>query len=147
MTSARTEDGDADPGVPEALPRTLLAVKDRFGAAGVDRLWIFPPRRRGRREQGLVVVSVFLDGDERRSLFTVAYRAERTGRSLSVEPVFTPEGDAPPELLPRVMAGAVRRSGEREDAREVRIEGSEGSFGTLMSEFDPALLDMEAGQA
>ena len=94
-----------------------------------------------------MVVSVFLDGEERRGLFTVAYRAERTGRALSVQPVFTPEGEAPPELLPGVMEGAVRRSGETEDPREVRIEGSADSFGALMSEFDPALLDMEAGQA
>lgn len=147
MIPSRTVNGDADPGVPEALPRTLFAVEGRFGASAVDRLWIFPPRRRGRREQGLVAVSIFLDGEERRGLFTVAYRAERTGRALSVEPVFTPEGEAPPELLPRVMEGAVRRSGETEDPREVRIEGSADSFGALMSEFDPGLLDMEAEQA
>jgi hypothetical protein len=129
--------------VPEALPRTLVHVKARFGVEALDRLWIFPPRRRGRREQGLVAVSVFLDGQERRALYTVSYRAERTGRSLTVDPVFTPEGDAPPESLPRVMEGVVRRSGETEDPREVPIEGSEDSFDVLMAEFDPGLLEVE----
>ncbi len=147
MTAPRTVHEDGDPGVPEALPRSLARLRARFGAAALDRLWIFPPRRRGRREQGLVAVSVFLDGQERRALFTLSYRAERTGRSLTVEPVFTPEGEAPPDLLPRVMEGVVRRSGETEDPREVRIEGSAETFDALMAEFDPTLLEQEAEQA
>ena len=32
-----------DPGVPEALPRTLIRVRDRIGVEVIDRLWIFPP--------------------------------------------------------------------------------------------------------
>lgn len=90
-------------------------------------------------------MSVFLDGqdEERRALFTVSYRAERTGRSLTVEPVFTPEGEAPPDSLPRVMEGVVRRSGETEEPREVRIEGAPDPFTALMAEFDPGWLEAE----
>jgi len=145
---ARTEEVDTtDPGVPEALPRTLAGVGDRFGADVVDRIWIFPPRRRGRREHGLVTVSVFVDGEERRRLYTVAYYAERTGRALRVDPTFTQEGEAPPELLPRVMEGVVRRSGESGEPREVAIDRSSDAFEALMSEFDPRLLDTEMEQA
>lgn len=148
MRPIRTGEADtADPGVPEALPRTLAGVGARFGAERIDRIWIFPPRRRGRREQGLVTVSVFVEAEERRHLYTVAYTAERTGRALRVDPTFTREGEAPPALLPRVMEGVVRRSGETGDAREVEIDRSPGAFEALMSEFDPALLDTEVEQA
>ncbi len=147
MRPARNEqENGADPGVPEALPRTLVGVRERFGIDAVDRIWIFPPRRRGRREQGLVTVSVFLDGEDRRRLYTVAYKAERTGRTLRVEPAFTQEGEAPPELLPRVMEGVVRRSGETSDPREVQVDGSAEAFEALMAGFDPALLDSEVDQ-
>lgn len=142
MKPTRTQGVDAaDPGVPEALPHTLAGVQARFGSEAVDRLWIFPPRRRGRKEQGLVTVSVFVDAEERRRLFTVAYKAQRTGRALRVDPAFTQEGEAPPELLPRIMEGVVRRSGETGDAREVEIGGSPEAFAALMAEFDPPLLD------
>jgi hypothetical protein len=147
LIEAAREERSEDPGVPEALPRTLAGVRERLGAEVVDRLWIFPPRRRGRRESGLVAVSVFLDDEtrekkeERRRLLTVAYTAERTGRGLTVEPVFTQEGEAPPELLPRVMEGVVRRAGEGYgDPREVSIAGDPAGFGALLDEFDPALL-------
>jgi hypothetical protein len=139
-----TDERSEDPGVPEALPRTLVGVRERLGVDAVDRLWIFPPLRRGRRERGLVAVSTFLEGEERRRLLTVAYTAERTGRSLTVESVITQEGEAPPELLPRVMEGVVRRSGQGHgDPREVDIAGEADSFAALMGEFDPQLLVVE----
>ncbi|MCG6954989.1 MAG: hypothetical protein LJF04_03280 [Gemmatimonadetes bacterium] len=144
MIESEAEERAEDPGVPEALPRTLAGVRERLGADAVDRLWIFPPMRKGRRESGLVAVSVFGSGEERRRLLTVAYTAERTGRGLTIEPVFTQEGEAPPELLPRVMEGVVRRSGEAHgDPREVTIGGDTDSFAALMDEFDPVLLIVE----
>jgi len=74
----------------------------------------------------------------------VAYTAERTGRGLTIEPLFTKEGEAPPELLPRVMEGVVRRAGEAHgDPREVAIGGDAASFAALMDEFDPSLLVVE----
>ena len=65
----------ADPGVPGALPRTLIRLRDRLGADSVDQLWIFPPVRRGRREQGLVAVSTFQEDEDRRRMVTVSYNA------------------------------------------------------------------------
>src|SRR6185503_4397282 len=64
---------EAGPGVPEALPRTLAMVVDRLGAERIDRLWIFPPLIRGRREWGLVAASAYADGGERRLLHTAPY--------------------------------------------------------------------------
>lgn len=144
MTDLRTDDRSEDPGVPEALPRTLVLARGRLGAERVDRLWIFPPLRRGRRERGLVAASLFLEGEERRRIVTMTWAAERTGRSLTVEPAFHEEGDAPPDLLPRVMEGVVRRAGEAYgEPREVEIGGDPERFRALVDEFDPSLLPSE----
>ena len=137
MMQPPTQARSADPGVPEALPRSLIRLRDRLGVDTVDRLWIFPPVRRGRREQGLVAVSTFLVGEDRRVMITVAYTAEHTGAGVTFETSFTQEGEAPPERFPGVMAGVVRRSGEGlGEAREVEIRGSAEKFEELLEEVD-----------
>ncbi len=143
MSDDRTEERAEDPGVPEALPRTLVHLREQLGVDDMDRVWVFPPLKRGRRERGLVVVSLHLEDDpERRRLVTVSYSAERTGMELKVEPAFTEEGNAPPEMLPRVMEGVVRRAGENHtDAREVEIGREAGSFDALLGEFDESLFE------
>jgi hypothetical protein len=130
-----------DPGVPEALPRVLIRLRDRLGVDGLDRLWIFPPTRRGRREQGLIAVSSFLDGVSRRKLITVSYVAEQTGTGVTVEPSFTEEGEAPPDRFPGMMQGVVLRAGEASgEPREVEIAGSPERYEELLEEFDQELL-------
>jgi hypothetical protein len=143
VNQTRSQRRDADPGVPEALPRTLIRLRDRLGVERVDRLWIFPPVRRGRREQGLVVVSTFLeDEDERRALLTVSYNAEHSGRGVTVDVSFTQEGEAPPERFPGVMQGVVRRSGAAEgEPREVEIDTVPAKFEELLEEFDREFLE------
>jgi hypothetical protein len=125
-----------DIGVPEALPRTLELLRERLGAAAVDRLWIFPPMRRGRRERGLLAVSTFLDGVERRGLVSVAWVAEHTGKEgVRVEASFTHEGEAPADRFPSVMKGVFLRGGEeRGEPREVEIGGSAERLGELLDE-------------
>ncbi len=143
MTQPPARDRSANPGVPEALPRSLIRLRDQLGADAVDRLWIFPPVRRGRREQGLVAVSTFQDGD-RRVMVTAAYTAEHTGKGVSVDTAFTQEGEAPPELFPGVMAGVVRRAGSVDgqgEPREVEIGGSSEKFEELLEEFDVNFLE------
>lgn len=133
---------DADPGVPEALPRMLIRLRDRLGIENIDRLWVFPPVRKGRREQGLIAVSIFQQGEERRSMVTVAYNAEHTGEGIKVEPSFTREGEALADRFPGVMQGVVRRSGEEKgEPREVLIEASPESFEELMEEYDDVFLN------
>ena len=130
-----------DPGVPEALPRVLIRLRDKLGVEVLDRLWIFPPSRRGRREQGLIAVSAFLEGEERRSLITVSYSAEQTGTGVTVEPSFTQEGEAPPDRFQGVMQGVVQRVGDAGgEPREVDISGSPERFEGLLEEFDEELL-------
>ena len=137
MTSTQAIESSRDPGVPEALPRVLIRVRDHFGSELIDRLWLFPPVRRGRREQGLVAVSTFLEGQERRAMVTVAYTAEHSGAGVSIETSFTQEGEAFPERFPAVMLGVVNRTRETPgEAREVEISGSGQKFDELMEDFD-----------
>ena len=137
MTSIQAIESSRDPGVPEALPRVLIRVRDHFGSELIDRLWLFPPVRRGRREQGLVAVSTFLEGQERRAMVTVAYTAEHSGAGVSIETSFTQEGEAFPERFPAVMLGVVNRTRETpREAREVEISGSGQKFEELMEDFD-----------
>ena len=137
MTSIQAIESSRDPGVPEALPRVLIRVRDHFGSELIDRLWLFPPVRRGRREQGLVAVSTFLEGQERRAMVTVAYTAEHSGAGVSIETSFTQEGEAFPERFPAVMLGVVDRTRETPgEAREVEISGSGQNFEELMEDFD-----------
>ena len=137
MTSTQAIESSRDPGVPEALPRVLIRVRDHFGSELIDRLWLFPPVRRGRREQGLVAVSTFLEGQERRAMVTVAYTAEHSGAGVSIETSFTQEGEAFPERFPAVMLGVVDRTRETPgEAREVEISGSGQKFEELMEDFD-----------
>ena len=138
---------ESGPGVPEALPRTLAMVGERLGADSLDRLWIFPPLVRGRRESGLVAASRFHPVDEeRRLLFTARYSAERTGKGLELDRRIEEQGESPPDRLPRVMVGVVRRSGdELGEAREVEIGGDPERFRALLAEFDPALYEPQPG--
>ena len=137
MTSAQAIESSRDPGVPEALPRVLIRVRDHFGSELIDRLWLFPPVRRARREQGLVAVSTFLEGQQRRAMVTVAYTAEHSGAGVSIETSFTQEGEAFPERFPAVMLGVVNRTKETPgEAREVEISGSGQKFEELMEGFD-----------
>ena len=131
----------ADPGVPEAIPRALLLLRDRLGATAVDRLWIFPPLVRGRKEWGLIAASCFAE-DGRRRLVTARYVAERTGRGLTFEPDVNEEGLAPQDRFPRMIGGVVERAeNELGDPREVEVGGDPDRFDDLMDEFDPSLLE------
>ena len=129
-----------DPGVPEALPRVVYLLGRRLGAEALDRIWLFPPLKQGRRESGLVAASCFIDArDEegRRRVVTASYRAEITGTGLSVEPVLREEGLAPTAVLPRVVRGVLSRSGlDLGEPREIELGGSPEALRELMSEFD-----------
>ena len=129
------------PGVPEAIPRTLQLVARSLGEGEIDRLWVFPPLIRGRKEWGLVAASCFADGGARR-LYTAQYTAERSGTSLTVDAGMAEEGEAPPDRLPRVMTGVVRRSEvDLGEPRTVEIAGDPEKFREFMDEFDPSLLE------
>lgn len=149
---------DADPGVPEALPRVLRMVGERLDPATLDRIWIFPPLVRGRREWGLVAASRKVrpaaPAEEttppdatnvQRGLFIAPYTAERTGRGLYLDMKLEEQGEAPMDRLPRIMDGVVRRAGdELGDPREFDVACDPSRLDELMEEFDPALLEEPA---
>jgi len=140
-SNARGDAEDAGPGVPEALPRTLREVGRRLGPAAIDRLWIFPPMVRGRREWGLVAASCF-DGSQARRLITARYSAQRTGRGLYLDSRLLDEGVAPADRLPRVMEGVVKR-GPRPlgSPRVVEVAGGTEAFDALMADFEGDLFE------
>jgi hypothetical protein len=136
--------GDEDPGVPEALPRTVRELGLRLDPATVDRLWIFPPLVRGRKEWGLVAASLFAPDseDDRRLLFTAPYAAERTGKGLTIDWNLEEQGSAPSDRLPRVMGGVVSRApSPLGDPREVEIAGDPERFASLLDEWGAELLE------
>lgn len=123
--------------MPEALPATLRMLAERLGPETLDRLWIFPPRVRGRKEWGLVAASRFHpEAGERRLLFTAPYTAERTGQGPVVDASLCEQGEAPPDRLPRVMDGVAKRSrDELGEPREVEIAGDPERFRRLLDEW------------
>jgi hypothetical protein len=127
-------------GVPEALPATVRMLGERPGVESLDRLWLFPPRVRGRKEWGLVAASRFHPDEEgRRLLVTAPYTAERTGQGPVVRSSLSEEGTAPPDRFPRVMEGVVRRTGEDlGEPREVEIGGDPARFQELLEELASA---------
>ncbi|HCR03920.1 MAG TPA: hypothetical protein DIU18_01890 [Gemmatimonadetes bacterium] len=133
---------DTGPGVPEALPTTLYRIVEQLGLERIDRLWIFPPLMRGRREWGLVAASVYTDNLERRRLHSASYTAECTGQGLSVVHDLKEQGDAPPDRFHRVMEGVVLRAAdELGEPREIVLEGKSKAFEEMMANFDPKTLE------
>lgn len=125
-----------DSPVPDAVGRVLQAIRDRLGEDRIDQIWIFPALIQGRREWGLVAVSSLTGDPGRRALLTARYAAELTGTGGKLEFQVHVEGEAPPDLLPRVMDGVVRRSGLRlGDPRQVDVRGDRGRLGELVREY------------
>jgi hypothetical protein len=111
--------------VPGAMGRLLWFVEERLGVETLDRLWVFPPLVKGRKEWGLVAVSCLGEDPAARILVTGRYLAEMTGNGPVFEPDLTVEGSVPPERLPPIMDGVVRRSElSLGTPREFEIRGS-----------------------
>ncbi len=126
----------ADSPVPEAVGRLLALLEKRVGAGSMDRIWIFPPLVRGRKEWGLVAVSCLTDDPSQRTLVTGRYTAEMTGKGVLFRPEFMSEGSAPPDRLPHVMDGVVRRGDLQLGVpREMEIGGDLDCFLALLVEY------------
>ncbi len=132
--------GRGDPGVPDAIGRAGRLLGERVSVDRLDRLWVFPPSRLGRVERGLLVASLLLPDDpDRRLLVTLRYTSEETGKGISFDPVLQEEGVAPPDRLPRIIAGVVRRSGmEAGDPTEVSVGGSQDTYSHWLARVEQA---------
>jgi len=155
-------DVDRDPGVPEAEFRALTDLLAQVPAERVDGLWRFPPLRKGRKESGLLAAGVFpadaaaeteaaaddaAEGTDaagvagpagRRVLVTLSWRAEETGKGVTYESTFLEEGEAPPDRLPRVMAGVVRRMDEATgEPRYLPVAGDAELLRALLKDLEP----------
>ncbi len=120
------------------MARAIRALESQVGSQAVDRLWLFPPLRTGRRETGVVAAGCFIAQDERRLLVTLAYRAEETGKGIAFQSTFQEEGEAPRDRLPRIMAGVVKRmDGTPGEPRTVELAGNPEAFQTIVQELDP----------
>lgn len=138
---------DADPGVPGALARALRTLAERTGTGTLDRVWLFPPMRKGRRESGLVAAGCFLSppAGERRLVVTLAYRAEESGKGIAFDHAFQEEGEAPDDRLPRVIEGVVQRSEEAlGEPRPVPLGGDAEAFEALVADLEPDRPDAPA---
>jgi hypothetical protein len=125
-----------DTPVPEAMGRLLGLLQKRVDPEAMDRIWIFPPLVRGRKEWGLVAVSCLTDDPSQRSVVTGRYAAELTGTGVLFESEFVSEGRAPPDRLPVVMDGVVRRSELQLDVpRERDIGGDVALFLEVLDEY------------
>lgn len=125
-----------DSPVPDAVGRVLLGIRERVDVESVDRVWVFPPLIRGRREWGLVAVSALASEPTQRTLFTARYNAELLGGGTSLDFEIAAQGDVPPDRLPRVMDGVARRSDlQLGDARETEIGGDPEVFSALVEEY------------
>lgn len=134
-------DFDDGPGVPEALPRTLREVGERLGTESIDRLWIFPPLIRGRREWGLVAAGCF-EGSGARRLVTARYAAQRTGKGLYLDTQLVDQGVAPADRLPRVMEGVVKRGpAPLGSPRPAEVGGNADAFEAVIGDFAGELFE------
>jgi hypothetical protein len=131
-TPERTEDSPA----PGAVARILDLLAQRVGVERMDRLWIFPPLVRGRKEWGLVAVSCQTEEADIRELITGSYMAELTGQGVTFQPELASEGRAPSDRLPRIMDGVVRRSDlQLEVPREVDLGADPERLRALLEEY------------
>jgi hypothetical protein len=139
LARSSVNDFDAGATFSEAAPifALLNGLAERLGIAGIDQLWLFPPRRVADAETAVVVLSAFHDDDPgRRRVFTAHYAAltDRKGR-LEIEEHVEERGIAPTERIGRLVEGVLQRVEDELAAsppRAARIDGDPGRWNELV---------------
>ena len=128
-------------GTSDLIPRILLRIRREVGAENVDRLWVFEPLRRGRRESGLVVISALRGESEHRTILTIAYHGSRTAPGSRLVHELNHLGRAAPGRLDRIVGAVERRTarlgladGVGEVVLEGAVNGSPDRFAELVAE-------------
>jgi hypothetical protein len=117
------------------LIRTMAELPELVPIGRLDRIWVFPPRVVGEVESGLLVLSLRPEGEEReegerREVVTLQYELKSGKGAPPLSREITSRGWAPPERVPQLIAGVVRRLGsEEEEPVSEAIEGDPERFG------------------
>jgi hypothetical protein len=142
MTAPTWLTGKADAA---SLPALLEGLAPRVDPTTVDELYVFPTRRVQGVESTVFVFSVH-DEEERRRVITAHLRATRNKRGEpAIETKLDEHGTTPPERIPRVIEGVLRRLSEDFAATppsHCRIERSEERWKALIDE----LMNIPKGQ-
>jgi hypothetical protein len=133
-----------------ALRQLLLELPARIPLERLDRLWVFSPREIGGREHGLLVLALLpADAAEEpiRHLLTLRYQAQQTAAGIRRTDTLAEQGSAPPERLPRVIAGVLHRlRDESEEPLEVEVAGSPERWHGLLRRFGIEMVDPRSGE-
>lgn len=132
------------------LARLLVELPSVVAMERVDRAWVFPPRRHGDLETGLVVLSLLgqaADAQAPREVVTVRYEY-RGGAGKKGEEVRSSasHGWAPAERVLRVIEGVLRRLGEEGEDPEVVEVGGDGAEWERFAARAAGLLDPANGE-
>lgn len=132
---------------------TLLgSLAELLGIAGIDELWLFPPRRSSDLETAVVVAAAFLqhddEDDDRRRVFTAHYTAvtDRKGR-VDVQQNIEERAIAPTHRIPRIVEGVMQRLDDELAAAVPRVAHIHGHVDRWASLLDSLVLDHKWGGA
>jgi len=112
-----------------AIAESLLHVlHERFGVEeipGIDRVWLFPPRRIGQRESSVAVIAIIpADRPDRRRILTLHHLRPIPGATAPAEDHVVEQGTAPADRVDTVVQGVLMRLRDAvETPREVEIAG------------------------
>jgi hypothetical protein len=105
-----------------ALPALLRRVADRVSPDSIDALWIFPTRRGNGAESTVIAISAFDQDRTRRRVGAVRFLVTRDRKgTASVTENLDECASAPPDAVPRIIDGVLRRL-EHENAAPPRHE-------------------------
>ena len=109
MTAPTWLTGKADGG---SLPVLLESLAPRVDVTTIDELYVFPTRRVQGVESTVFVFSVH-EPEERRRVITAHLRATRNKRGEpTIETKLDEHATTPPERIPRVIEGVLKRLSE-----------------------------------
>jgi len=123
-----------EPAIAESL---LLVLRERFGAEeipGIDRVWLFPPRRIGQRESSVAVIAMMpADRPDRRRILTLHHLRPIPGGTTPAEDHMVEQGTAPADRVDTVVQGVLMRLRDAmETPREVEIAGDPDNWSGLV---------------
>ena len=139
------------PPLTDALRAVIASIPGRLPVERLDRLWVFPPKEIGSRESGLVVIAALPDSphgsaDTQRDLLTLRYESDRSRPRAVPRVVVTDQGSAPPDRIPRVIAGVVARLSDSDEPDEHSIRGRADAWRALLEEYGIPVVDRDNGE-